>query len=146
VNICLSYGDFRGGTGTAGPPAPALPVGAATSLQWFQRFEDPGLGDPGQFNADFRLATPAPRNNQGIAGVVVESGGTCHVVPPAPGGRCGNGVIAPGVEGDDGDPCTTDPCTASGAWAHAPRGACLTWDPPAGRAPEPARRGPAGAP
>ena len=139
VNICLSYGDFRGGTGTAGPPAPALPVGAATSLQWFQRFEDPGLGDPGQFNADFRLATPAPRNNQGIAGVVVESGGTCHVEPPAPGASCGNGVIDPGEECDDGDPCTTDRCNASGTCEHAPCGGCLTCDPLTGCVEEPAR-------
>src|SRR5947199_124832 len=124
VNICLSYGDFRGGTGTAGPPAPALPVGAATSLQWFQRFEDPGLGDPGQFNADFRLATPAPRNNQGIAGVVVESGGTCHVEPPAPGASCGHGVIDPGEECDDGDPCTTDRCNAWGTCEPAAGGVC----------------------
>ena len=84
INICLSYGPFRGDTEGAGGPAPALPILGATSVQRFQRFEDPGLGTGSQFNSDFRLGAPAPRNDEGTAGIVVESGGTCHVAPPSP--------------------------------------------------------------
>ena len=84
INICLSYGPFRGDAEGAGGPAPALPILGATSVQRFQRFEDPGLGTGSQFNSDFRLGAPAPRNDEGTAGIVVESGGTCHVAPPPP--------------------------------------------------------------
>jgi cysteine-rich repeat protein len=77
VNLCLSYGEFRGNTETSDSPAPGLPVDGATSLQRFQGFED--LGDGEQFNADFHLATPAPRNNQGLAAMLTASAGTCHI-------------------------------------------------------------------
>jgi len=127
IGICLSYGDFRGDTAGAGAPAPALSVDGASSLQRFQRFEDPGLGDHNQFNADFRLAAPAPRNDEGLGGLVVAGGGACRVEPtaaPCPGTAggaagdgchrpsCGNGVIDAGEECDDGNTVGGDCCSA----------------------------------
>lgn len=73
INLCLSYGNFAGSTGTdtlgqpAGPPGSALPTTDAVSLQRFQNFNNYGVG---QFNADFQAAAPQPRNAAGATGSI----------------------------------------------------------------------------
>lgn len=75
VNLCLSYGNFVGDTGQdldnppnpAGPPASALTITGAASLKRFQNFN---FFETHQFNADFQLSTPAPRNAAGQTGTM----------------------------------------------------------------------------
>ncbi len=75
VNLCLSYGNFAGNTGQdldnppnpAGPPAAALPIIGASSLRRFQNFNN---FETHQFNADFQLDDPAPRNAAGQVGTI----------------------------------------------------------------------------
>jgi cytochrome c peroxidase len=73
LNLCLSYGNFVGDTGIdtlgqpAGAPTAALPITDANSVRRSQNYGNFGTG---QFNADFAVAPPAPRNSAGATGSV----------------------------------------------------------------------------
>lgn len=73
INLCLSYGNFVSDTGTdslgqpAGPPGAALVATGANSLKRNDNFTNYGVG---QFNADFAVAAPSPRNSAGATGSI----------------------------------------------------------------------------
>jgi len=73
VNLCLSYGNYAGATESdtmgnpAGPPTTAIPIVNAQSLARTQNHGNYGIG---QYNADFALATPTPRNSAGQTGTI----------------------------------------------------------------------------
>ena len=68
VTLCLSYGDFTGASEQGSPSnAPALGTREVCALQRTAFFTSFGSN----FNADFGLRAPAPRNNAGTTGTVV---------------------------------------------------------------------------
>src|SRR5688572_29006825 len=82
VNLCLSYGNFPADqTEGAGPPAPALLItGDPLSLT---RFQDFGFGQGTSANADFALASPAPRNTRGQTMTFPVDGPEIDLIPNA---------------------------------------------------------------
>lgn len=74
LNLCLSYGNYASDTGTdtlgqpAGPPAAQLPITGVSACKRIQNFSNYGTG---QFNVDFSVSTPAPRNSAGATGAFV---------------------------------------------------------------------------
>lgn len=73
INLCLSYGQFIGDTGTdvlgqpAGNATVSLPAVNASTLQRNQNFGNYGTG---QYNADFALLPASPRNSAGDVGTI----------------------------------------------------------------------------
>src|SRR5262249_24351009 len=89
---CLAYGNFTGDNGVFGTPAPTPPLGMALrgSPDRTNQFIGGNLLDN---SLGFNIAAPRPQNFHGDVGAAI----------PTP--TCGNGVVEPGEDCDNGGTC-----------------------------------------
>lgn len=125
---CVAWGNYHGsatGVGTPFHPPPGAPlvgVGLEPGRALARRLDIAGAAnildgadDTNNSANDFRIATPAPRNNASQNGTI-------------PASNCGNGVVE-GLESCDGGPTCTPTCTyALGTVAVDPGGSATLTD------------------